>query len=378
MLRVCAVQLRARLHASSRDFAGRMEGIVREACERDARLVVFPEDNGTQLLGILPGFERLAAKANLASGMAAGDITVADLFHLAGPYIKRIFIETFAVLAKTFRVAIVSGGIRCRADDGRLVNVSYCFTPDGRLAGSQEKLHLMRIEEEWGFAPGRGLTVVQADGFGLAFPICHDATFFETFRLALASGADVVAIQSANAGEYNEWHERRGIWPRVQETPVYGVASHLVGPLLGTQFTGRGGIYAPLDLSPNNDGVLARANTSNEEEIVMADLDLKALSAWRECHPPALPREVILRYLPGLYEKGKIRRQSTGNAAAHGHKDQDQEQGHEELAEQEHGQSAPAGEAISTHDADIEEEKAPTSAEQKSDGESLAGEEQSG
>lgn len=373
-LRVAAVQVRARLHESAGDFAAHMESLVRQAYDRGASLIVFPEDNGTQLLGMLPGLTGISGADPAQAALATGEVPIGEIFRLVSPYAWRAFTGIFAELAKAYRVFIVSGSIRRQLEDDRLVNIAYCYAPDGQILGSQEKLHLMREEETWGFSPGRELTVVQAHGFGLAFPICHDASYFETFRLAMADGASIVAIQSANPEDYNEWYARRGIWPRVQETPVYGIASHLVGTFLGRRLTGRSGIYAPLDLSPGGDGILAQAGEPESEEIVAADLDLAGLQAWREAHPLSVPGEVILRYLPELYRQAKPGRPDSGHQSG----EADQQQGEHELANQQDDQRASATQSVAEGEADVEQENGPPVEKENQESQEGQGEEQGG
>ena len=205
----------------------------------------------------------------------------------------------------------------------------------------------MQNETDWGFAPGRDLTVVEINGWRLAFPICHDATYFETFRLALAADADLVAIQSANNEDYNEWHARRGIWPRVQESPVYGLASHLVGNLFGLHLTGRSGVYAPLGLTPAGDGVLSAAADSETEELIVTDLDPAVLRAWRAANPPILPHDVVLRYLPALYAQGGRRASAQENGGTEQKRDQ-------ELTGEENEEGPSAPQPVAEEDPDIE------------------------
>ena len=357
-LRVAAVQVRARLYERAKDFAGHMEELVREASRGGASLVVFPEDHGTQLLGILPGLKHIASETSIAeiSGKAEGG--VGEILRIISPYAVRIFTKTCAELARAYHVYLVSGSIRRVSEDNRLVNTSYCYDPDGKLLARQDKLHLMATEEEWGHSPGEELAVVQGNGFRLAFPICHDASYYETFRLALAGGADIVAVQAADAAAYREWYARRGIWLRVQETPVYGIASHLVGDFLGLRFTGRSAIYAPLDISPGGDGILAQASSTEMEEIVIADLNLEALSSWRRTNPTVLPVELILRFLPELYQRPRTN--AEGVSVAQKKNDGNGERGQEELAAEEDEKLPAAAELMTAREADVEEEHTPS------------------
>lgn len=127
-----------------------------------------------------------------------------------------------------------------------------------------------------------------------------DATYFETFRIAWQKGAHLVTIPIANPDpDYNYWTAMRGIWARVQETPVFGIKSALVGDFLGFRLTGQAGIYAPLELTPDKTGVIAEADTWDSEEIVMAELDFKSLEEFE----PELDtnKNFWERYFPGVY-----------------------------------------------------------------------------
>ena len=83
-----------------------------------------------------------------------------------------------------------------------------------------------------------------------------DHSFFEPDRIAYLQGAEILIDPSAdlNAG-YNFWASMRGVWARVQENPAYGVLSSMVGNVLNFHFSGKSGVYGPLDLTPAGDGV---------------------------------------------------------------------------------------------------------------------------
>ena len=63
------------------------------------------------------------------------------------------------------------------------------------------------------------------------------------------------------------------------ETPVYGIKSALVGKMLGFTLTGKAGVFAPLEQTPNGDGSLAEAKSFDREELVAATLDLARCAA---------------------------------------------------------------------------------------------------
>jgi len=59
-IRAAAVQQKLELYADPLHYAEQMSLQVGKAVQTGAHLVVFPENNGIQLLGMLPGAEELA------------------------------------------------------------------------------------------------------------------------------------------------------------------------------------------------------------------------------------------------------------------------------------------------------------------------------
>jgi len=119
-------------------------------------------------------------------------------------------------------------------------NIGYFFDPDGNIiARSSESSISCLLRQTGDLEPGLELEVLDTKLGRIAFPICMDATYFETSELPGSRGADIVVIPAANNEEYLFWRTMRGIWPRVQESQVLGVSAHAVGNLLGMPFTGR-------------------------------------------------------------------------------------------------------------------------------------------
>ena len=308
-IRVAAVQMRLELikENHARAYAEMAYRLTKKAVEQGAQLVVFPEYSGIPLVGFIPGLEDLAREGlDFAAKQVSGEeAKVADVFRLLSPAVRRIYETTFSTLAGSFRVYIISGSALLEDDDGVMRNIGYFFDPFGNIIAKQRKLHLMPLEVEWGFEPGRELEVLDTRLGRIAFPICMDATYFETFRIARLRGADIVVIPAANNEDYLFWRAMRGIWPRVQESRVLGIAAHAVGTFLGIPFTGRSGLLGPLELTESEDGYFAKADTVDEEEVVVGDLDLDALYRFREENPLYFNVRLYDKYLPSLYEKGK-------------------------------------------------------------------------
>lgn len=307
-IRVAAIQMKLELikQNHARTYAETIYRLTKEAVDQGAQLIVFPEDSGVPLVSLIPGLENLAAQGldSAVSEVSGGDTKVADVFRILSPAVRRIYETTFSILARSFRVYIISGSAYLEDDDGKMRNISYFFDPCGNIIAKQRKLHLLPLEAEWGFEPGSRLEVLDTPLGRIAFPICMDATYFETFRIARLREVDIVAIPAANNEEYLFWRTMRGIWPRVQESQVLGVSAAAVGNLVGIVFTGRSGLLGPLELTPSEDGYFAQANTFDEEEVVVGDLNLDALYQFREESPLDFNVKLYEKYLPHLYDKG--------------------------------------------------------------------------
>ncbi|MEW5785023.1 MAG: nitrilase-related carbon-nitrogen hydrolase [Bacillota bacterium] len=305
-VKAAALQLEIKLYQNPLDYAAEMARRAGEAAAAGAQLVVFPEDNNLQLLGMLPGIEQMAENEgsgpDAAATQTAPAITLADVIHYAAPAMEPLIHAVFSRLAAAYGLYLMAGSYLL-SDGGNVVNRAFLYNPQGERIGFHDKVHLMPIEREWGIARGERFTVHDTALGKLALPVCMDATYFETFRILERLGAEIVMLPIANPEPYNFWMALRGIWPRVQESPVYGIKSALVGRLLGFTFTGRAGIYAPLELTPRRDGVLAEVESPEKEGMAVAELDLEALRRLRADHPWRDTNETLYqRYFPRVYE----------------------------------------------------------------------------
>jgi len=305
-VRVAAVQMLIELSGNAEDYARRVLDLARRAAGEGAQLVVFPEDSATHLVGFLPGMKELAARGDVSQALQAmgGNLRPADIFAFLGETTRRVYLETFSGVARALGIYVVAGSALL-PEGGRVYNVAHLFGPDGALLGTQRKAHLIPLEKEWGLQAGEDLRVFSTPLGNLAMPVCMDATYYETFRILAGRGADMVALPTADPDDFNPWKKRRGLWPRVQESSVYGIMSCLVGELFGLKLTGRSAIFIPVALSPNGDGVLAELQDPHREGVVTADLDLLALREYRLSNPLAGAFNLALyeRYLPRLYRE---------------------------------------------------------------------------
>jgi len=288
-IRAAALQVELKLYKDPLDYADEMHRRVKEAYEAGAQLVAFPEYNSLPLFGLLPGIDKMEEVygQNIEEGPgndAVNSISLADIFSFMTPAVSPFIEVLYSAMARAYGIYIMAGSYPLAEKDG-LVNRSFLYGSDGRLVGSQDKVHLLPVEAGWQLKRGSSFSHFDTSLGRLAIPVCMDATYYETFRILESRQVDIVILPIANLEEYNYWLALRGIWPRVQEYVLYGIKSALVGSLAGFTFTGRAGIFAPLEITAKRDGILAEVERSDSESMAVADLDLDALHQLRRNHP---------------------------------------------------------------------------------------------
>lgn len=287
-VRVSCVQREIKLTSSFEEYAERLKNFVEEAALKDSDIVVFPEYNFFDLLGIIPGFKKIdkylngrSKKEGAKASRDGGEGFLKFIFEsIAEPY-QEALEELMKGLAKKYGIYIYTGSYIIN-ENGRLYNGGALISREGEILGRQQKIHLTDFEEKIGLDRGNELKVFLLDVGKVACPVCMDATYFETFKMAYKMGADVVLLPIANNEEYNLWRALRGIWPRVQESYVYGAKASLNGWIGGIHFTGRAGIFAPIDITENGDGILAVSPHYEGDFLVTADLNMAKLYEARE------------------------------------------------------------------------------------------------
>jgi len=302
-VRVAAVQFPLRLCSSSREYAQACYLWTRRAVEAGAQLVVFPELIGfVPLLGLVPGIGSGALGAQIEAG-PDGDDMVAILARAAAPILLPIYHFVFRSLARQFGVHIAAGSALVLGQDESVSNVVFVFGPNGAELGRQAKCHLYGLEFVMGLARGNSIEVFDTPIGKLACPVCMDHTYFETGRIAYLQDAEILLDSSADAiEEYSWWYQLRGVWGRVQESPAYGVQAMMVGDALGMPFRGRSAVFGPVGLV-GGDGALARAQDCDRGEVVIADLNLEALRAYRRDLDVQPRYDWCARHLGTLWEQ---------------------------------------------------------------------------
>jgi predicted amidohydrolase len=294
-IRVSCVQRQIRLVKSIEEYMDMLCGFIGQAAKNNSHLIIFPEYNFFDLFGLIPGFHCLNQILNKKaikvkdeekdrekeSHLKRNSYFLTTIFKGVAKPIEAGIKRIVSLLAKEYRIYIYTGSYILKEKEG-IYNAGSLFGPEGNLIGTQKKMHLTDFEVKIGIKRGNKMEVYSLPFGKVVCPICMDATYFETFRIAREIGAEMVILPIANLEEYTLWKALRGIWPRVQESYLYGLKSSLNGWIMGMRFTGKAGIFAPLSMTEGKDGILSLSPSYEGNHLITANINIKRLYEARE------------------------------------------------------------------------------------------------
>ncbi|HZR42108.1 MAG TPA: nitrilase-related carbon-nitrogen hydrolase [Ktedonobacteraceae bacterium] len=214
-------------------------GLVEEAIQHDARLIVLPEMATTGYCW--------ASRAEIAPYMEP----------IPGPTTER-----FQQLASRYGCYIAVSLPEVDAATQVYYNSMALLGPDG-LVGTYRKIHSYISEPRWARDGDLGIPVWDTPLGKLSGLICMDIEYFETSRIAALRGADVLLFP---ANWDNEKSPSSWWMARAFENGVYVIAANRYGRERGVQFSGGSSIIDP-------DGTI-QSYLDNGQGIVYGEVDL--------------------------------------------------------------------------------------------------------
>jgi len=112
----------------------------------------------------------------------------------------------FADLADGLGVDLLIGSMAFRGEDGRAVNRSVLYGPDGAVKARYDKIHMFdvalgggeRYQESANYKPGERAVTAQLEGGPvLGMSICYDVRFAYLYRALAQAGATILTVPSA-------------------------------------------------------------------------------------------------------------------------------------------------------------------------------------
>lgn len=190
-------------------------------------------------------------------------------------------VEAVASLSREFGLYVVGSVVEAHAPHPR--NAAFVTAPDGSLLAAYRKLHPFSYgEENRHYIGGTECPLFEVDGISCGLQICYDLRFPEPFRSLAARGTEVVFIPA-------NWPLRRiSAWSTL-------LAARAIENQMAVCGVNRVGRDAPLHDARGLDypgasalhdafgEVIAKGDAT--ESLVIGDLDLTQLRAWRERFP---------------------------------------------------------------------------------------------
>jgi len=259
IVRIAAVQYLLRQIRDWDGFENQVRFVMQAAGDYRPNFVLLPEIFTTQLLSFMDTSDIRSAVREMHA------------------YTPR-YLDLMTELAQQWNVHLI-GGSHPTLRDGKLYNIAYLFTPDGKIF-EQKKIHRTRWErEKWDTDHGNQLRLFTTLFGKIAILICYDIEFPELARMVSAAEADILFVPSCTDDRQGFLRVRYCCHARAIENQVYVAMTSTVGNLpvegLGVHY-GQASIITPSDFPFARDGIAAEG-TPNLEQIVVADVNLDNL-----------------------------------------------------------------------------------------------------
>jgi len=313
MVRAIAVQAEwaASHYSSYESFRRKTRSLMSLAAEHmsanDVNLVVLPEHFGTPLIlaasGVhLSGSEDFGSAVKSAVSQRLPKLlwrrVTSRVSFVRGLFLdcaRDMALEYFGLMtemARTYKSYLIPGSIMLpdTASDKTLdpigsgvYNTALVISPEGRVIGRQKKVHLIDLECQTGLdaTPGKLDWIRSTDtGAGkLGVAICLDAYKDDVVGELVEQGARVILQPSANPEKWTDaldhgWE--KGSLGMVQRYSnlLYGINPMMVGEMFGLTFEGVSSIACKANKTADGSGYLARARSTDNEEVVWADIQM--------------------------------------------------------------------------------------------------------
>lgn len=215
MLDIACLQLRAR--ASFAEALEETLPLAEEAVQRGAQMLFLPEYCG----GLATDGPRVAPPA------APED---------AHPYLAEM--QRFAVQNNVW---INLGSIAVAGPEGRIINRGIMLTPEGRIAGRYDKIHLFDVtlsedqtyRESATVMPGDCAVIHDTPLARIGHTICYDLRFAALYRSLAQAGAEILCCPAAFTAVTGAAHWHVLNRARAIETTRFVVSAAMTGPVPG-------------------------------------------------------------------------------------------------------------------------------------------------
>lgn len=247
-----------------------MHALACEQARAGAKIIVFPELANT-------GYVEPMAPASGFSDPALMQDYALTLYNasepMGGPYT-----EMLTGIARQYGVHLIAGlSTRHPVLAGGMYNTSLLVAPDGSTA-AYHKIHRWHMEKLY-YIAGDQITVQHTPFGSIGMQICYDMRFPELTRSMMLRGADIVtniwaSFRPADTPARDPDTFIHRAYTRAIENGVFVLSCNRAGRQGDFQFLGHSCVVAP-------DGTVLAASSSEEPDVIQAELDMSEVSRYR-------------------------------------------------------------------------------------------------
>lgn len=201
--------------------------------------------------------------------------------------------------SKKYRVIIAAGSVpeplaEVRKKDPKSANTCFVFSTEGKIIFQYRKMHLFDIQlpefqlkESKLIQAGKEAGFFKANGISFGVGICYDLRFPEYFRILSGKGAEVLLIPANFTAKTGKTAWEVLLRARAIENQCYVLAAGQCGrhPGSGVMSYGHSMVVDPL-------GTVLQQASFSKPEVLIADLNLTSLKAWRKQLPALQHRKI--------------------------------------------------------------------------------------
>lgn len=255
-------------HLTFKDWQNHIEKWIRNAIEKGAELLLFPEYGSMELVSLLDS----EVKQDIRLQVYAMNILLPD------------FCKTFSEFAQKYNVIIAAPSFPFVEGD-KIFNRVFVFSSKGQV-GYQDKFFMTRFEnEEWGISSApKQLTVFQSSWGSFGIQICYDVEFPIGSQVLSAKGVEMILAPSCTETIRGATRVHVGARARALENQCYVVVSQTINnaewsPTVDINY-GYSAIYCPPDKNLPENGIVSSQNPQTEGWLIET-LDLNLLQNVR-------------------------------------------------------------------------------------------------
>lgn len=179
------------------------------------------------------------------------------------------FIEKIRDFSLRYKDIAINPGSYFENHDGKVYHSSFVML-NGEIKLFQRQLYLARWERELGLSRDTALKIADIKGYKISIILSTDVFYPQVSRYAALKGVNLVLSPVAIKGQRNFARQIAGVWQNVQQNLFFAIESGFKGEYKGNNFYSEAAIHAPLEMTKDDDGFLAKEVDSN---IIIAELN---------------------------------------------------------------------------------------------------------